>query len=89
MVMAVETGWTLFVKTAKFIDLGRHNILERPGETRMKHGTGKGMPRKIATEFVLAFDESDGTVRSRKRCCEVEVEAGVNFLLECYGRSAF
>jgi len=87
--MAVDTSRTLSVKTAEFVDLGCYDVFERPGETRVKHGTSKNMPHKIATEFALAFDESDGTVRSRKLCCEVEVEAGVNFSLECYGRRAF
>ena len=64
MMMPIETIRGFFVKTAEFVKLGQHNVLERADECRMKHSPCKTMPQEIPSELTLMFDESSGTVRS-------------------------
>jgi len=76
--MAIKTPWLYPIQTPEFIELRRQNVLEGSGEPRVENYPCKWVPAQIGSQFALIFCELCRTVRRRKWCRKVEMEAGVD-----------
>ena len=78
VMMAVDPLRGCPVDAAEFVELGRHEVVERPDKPRVKYHLGKAVPQQIPGDLLLVFKKSCGTARARKLRRKVKVEARVN-----------
>lgn len=78
-VMVTVQPLRLFSKeTSEFLALGRNEILERPRESGVEHDRGQTVAPQISGNRLQVLPDLSRTPRSRKRGCEIQVQAGVD-----------
>ena len=89
VVMAVEPHRRSSIEPTELFQLRRDHIFERARQRWVKHGLGQTMPPKASGDSLLMLDELDGAVRLGERGSEIQVQAGVDSLLQGDPRSQF
>jgi hypothetical protein len=73
MVMAVESVWLGPKKTAEFLDLSRHNVLERAHQTGVKHDLSQTVAQQMPGQSLLVLHQRGGALSRRKRGRKIQV----------------